>query len=229
MLKTRHIMALGGVSALLFAFAPAALASSVDVYGQVNAGSLSINPISVTNVSGNPATNNGLANALATPWETTLVTTGNTTASYSEVVGAYDDTGSGAGWRAQITSTEYTGVSGNALTQGGNAPTVPFEFGASGDSSLAGATDEVSTVGSITTADIGDSYDASPGVGGLTTIPQGGAGVGTEPAGATFDDAGLGTGMGDFALTVPVTVNIPADAYSGVYESVQTLSIVTGP
>ena len=48
MLKPRHIMALGGVSALLFAFAPAALADSgtcaastdcpVNVFGQVNPG-----------------------------------------------------------------------------------------------------------------------------------------------------------------------------------------------
>ena len=63
MLKPRHIMALGGVSALLFAFAPAAMAAPIDagtcpgpsvpggvtncnedVYGQVNAGSLSITP-----------------------------------------------------------------------------------------------------------------------------------------------------------------------------------------
>jgi hypothetical protein len=240
MLKPRHIMALGGVSALLFAFAPAALASSsVDVYGQVTGGSLSLNPISVTNGAGNPGTNDGLANGLATPWETTLVTTGNTAASYSEVVGAYDDTGSGAGWHATITSTEYTGVNGAAATQNGNDGGVPFEFGNTGDSSLgAGGPSiaEASTLGAIGTTDVGDSYDATVGDTGLGVIPQGGTtGGGSGFTGdnaataAEFYNASAGTGMGDFNLALPVSVVIPADAYSGVYQSTQTLAIVSGP
>jgi len=250
MLKPRHIMALGGVSALLFAFAPAAMASgctatggppatcstSVNVYGNVGAGSLSINPLSVTNVSGNPATNNGLANTSATPWLTTLATGGNTSASYQEVVGAYDNTGSGAGWNATITSTEYTSTTG-ATVRDVNSPNFGqvFEFGASGDSSLAGATDEVSTLGTIAGVNApgsglgNDSYLASPGSTGLAAIPQGGALVGTEPTAVPFYDAAVGTGMGDFNLTLPVSVVIPADAYAGTYESTQTLAIVSGP
>jgi len=238
MLKPRHIMALGGVSALLFAFAPAALAANVDVYGQVNAGSLSINPISVTNGPGTPNTFDGAANGPAAPWQTTLVTTGNTAASYSEVVGAYDDTGSGAGWHTTITSTEYTGVSGAALTQNGNDGGVPFEFGNTGDSSLTTGPSiaEASTLGGITTTDVGDSYNASVGDTGLGVIPQGGTtGGGSGFTGdnaataAVFYDASAGTGMGDFNLTLPVSVVIPADAYSGVYQSTQTLAIVSGP
>lgn len=51
----------------------------------------------------------------------------------------------------------------------------------------------------------------------------------TSPAAASFYSAPVGTGMGDFQLTLPVSVVIPADAYSGVYQSTQTLAIVSGP
>ena len=257
MLNPRHIMALGGVSTLLFAFAPAAMAApidagtcpgpsvpggvtncNVDVYGQVNAGSLSITPQQPVNT----GTDSG-ANAVGNPWNTTLVTTGNpASAQYSETVGTYDDTGSGAGWHTTITSTEYTGIGGNALTSGGNNGGAPFEFGASGDSNLTSPTiPENSTIGLVNTTNVAgsDSYQASPGPvgsGNGLVIPQGGAtgapttGVGApEPIAATYDSAGLGTGMGDFNVTLPVTVVVPADAYAGEYQSTLTLAINTGP
>jgi len=196
----------------------------VSIYGQVNPGTLSTSP-------GPPSP---LGYDATHPWTTTLLTTGNTSASYSEPVGAYDDTGSGNGWHETITSTEYTGISGAAVNQGGHSAN-PFEFGASGDSSLPGATDETSTLGTISTSAIADSYVASPGDAALGAIPQGGStggasgAVGTEPVGSVFYDAALGTGMGDFNLTLPVSVVIPADAYTGVYQSTETFAIVSGP
>ncbi len=236
MLKPRHIIALGGVSALLFAFAPAAMASSdVPVYGSVTGGALSITPATPVNVT-SPVGPNGVA----TPWSTTLVTTGNpTSAQYTETVGTYDDRGTGAGWNETITSTEYTGINGAAATETNG--TGPFEFGNSGDSSLASPSiPETSTIGTVNNAAIDDSYPASPGgvgFGNGLVIPQGGAtgapgvtgSVGTEPLGSTFNDAALGTGMGDFNVAVPVTVVVPADAYAGEYQSTLTLAINTGP
>ena len=204
----------------------------MDIYGQVDPGTLSTSP-------GLPSP---LGYSAVHPWTVMLLTTGNTSATYDEPVGAYDDTGTGTGWNETITSTEYTGISGAALTSGAHGSAAPFEFGASGDSSLTSATDEASTLGAIGTTPIADSYVASPGDTGLssspqgaTVIPQGGAtgspsgAVGFEPVGSVFYEADLGTGMGDFNLSLPVTVVIPADAYAGIYESTATFAIVSGP
>jgi len=195
---------------------------SVAVYGQVTGGALSTTPATPTNPT----------------WTTAPAATGNTDASYTEVVGAYDDTGSGAGWHETITSTQYVGVSGAATDSGkaeGNSSSSgnPFEFGASGDSTLGTTpTDETSTIsGGITTTPIQDSYAGNPGdvTSGSFVIPQGGSGIGSEPLASTFYDAGRGTGMGDLNLTLPVNVVIPADAYAGTYQSTVTFAIVSGP
>src|ERR1035438_9670885 len=131
MLKTRHIMALGGVSALLFAFAPAAMA--VDVNGNVVGGTLS-QSVSVPGLGGSATGSPG-------PWTATLQQSGNTSATYSPNIAISAEEGTGASWTDTVTSTQYVG-SGTASG---------FSFGGSGDSSLATApVTETSTLSGLT-------------------------------------------------------------------------------
>src|ERR1039458_1374306 len=146
MLKSRHIMALGGVAALLFAFAPAAMATpsptgTATVDGTVGAGSLS----QTVGAPVNPA------------WQVTLGGTdgggGNQTATYVQTINPSNDLGSGAAWTDTVSSTSYVGIANpSGATSGAltpNGSTTPFSFGKSGDSSLlTAATDETSTLGS---------------------------------------------------------------------------------
>jgi len=208
---------------------------NANVYGQVNNGGLSISPTE-------PAT---VAHDIAAPpnnlnWQAILNTDGNQTATYTQPVGTYDDTGSGAGWYETVASTEYVGVFGAAKTQNGNNGGGPFAFGLSGDSSLstASANHESSTIGTVTPNPIQDSYwGVATGPLGGGVIPQGGtlSGIGhaftgdSAPVAAAFLQAPVGSGMGDFATTFPVHIVVPADAYAGTYESIVTYAIVSGP
>jgi len=207
MLKPQHIMALGGVSALLFAFAPAAMA--VDVTGQVNGGTLS-------QTVGAP----NLGSSSASPWVTTLVSTGNASATYVQPISIGADQGTGQNWTDTVTSTNYVGSTGAALA-------ASFSFGASGDSSIPTATDETSTLSNVTlTAQaLSDSFVGTAGAQGLGVIPQ----AATAPTATSFLGADTGTGMGNFTTSPTVTVVVPADAYTGQYVSTVTYTLQNGP
>jgi hypothetical protein len=51
----------------------------------------------------------------------------------------------------------------------------------------------------------------------------------TAPTATRVFNAPLGTGMGDQTVTPTWTLAIPANAYSGTYNSTWTLSLVSGP
>jgi hypothetical protein len=214
MLKPQHIMALGGVSALLFAFAPAAMASDVSVNGNVTGGSLS-------QVVGSP--NMGTS---ATPWQVLLNKDGNATTSYIQPIAIGADEGTGAAWQDTVTSTNYVGATGAALA-------ASFSFGGSGDSSLgfsptSGApNDETSTLSNVvlTPQALSDSFVGSAGGPDGTVIPQ----AATAPTATVFLSAATGTGMGNFTTGPSVAVVVPADAYAGTYVSTVTYSIADTP
>jgi len=216
MLKTRHIMALGGVSALLFAFAPAAMATpsptgTATVDGSVGAGSLS----QTVGTLADPAWSvqlGGLAGG-----------GGNQTATYVQTINPSNDLGSGQDWQDTVTSTNYVGISDAALAH-------TFSFGASGDSSITpAATDEISTLGSasitpVTSARGNDSFVGTAAEAGVV-IPQ----AASAPQAVPFLTADAGQGMGDFTLSPTVSVVVPADAYAGTYESTVTYTVQIGP
>jgi len=221
MLNTRHIMALGGVSALLFAFAPAAMATpsptgTDNVFGGVTGGSLSQTVGADGGSIGSPA------------WSVTLGGTngggGNQTAAYVQNINPSNDLGTGQAWTDTVSATSYVGVSGAAQAHA-------FKFGASGDSSITGATDETSTLGaapitSVTGGSSGNDSFLGTAASATTVIPQG---SGTGLTAASFLNADTGQGMGDFTLAPIVTVVVPADAYAGTYESTVTYTVQTGP
>jgi hypothetical protein len=116
-----------------------------------------------------------------------------------------DATGSGAGWNITATSTLFKSGS-NTLS--------------------AGAT----TIGSAPAAATCDA-NATCTPGGSTTVsyPYTLPAAATAPTATRVFNAPLGTGMGDQTVTPTWTLAIPANAYSGTYNSTWTLSLVSGP
>jgi hypothetical protein len=211
------------------------------VNGDVTSGSLSLTPTAYE------------------AWSTQLSPLGDTVATYSDPINTDDDRGSGQGWNETVTSTSYVGQStkttpvaagppatgpGDSGDQGlssGDNPSSngkPFTFGVSG-------TPQDSWITSVGLSDNAGSTDTNPtnsigyvgnavGENPVTTgleIPQG---LSTEeaPNGPTpvkFYDAAHGTGLGNFTVTPNISVDVPANAYNGYYQSVVTLAIVSGP
>lgn len=219
--------ATAGVVSLLFALVPAVASATTPptsgtttVTGTVVAGYLTLTPTATES------------------WTTTLTTTGNTDPTYSDPIATSDNTGSGAGWNETITSTDYVGTSGLALTSG--KETTGGNTGSTGNAFLLGADQTVDTGGanndvgsySLTTL---DSVGITSGSGSNTAptnsvtaplaVPQAAA----APTAVPFYNAAVGTGMGNFTVTPSFDVTVPANAYAGTYQSVVTLAIVSGP
>lgn len=112
-----------------------------------------------------------------------------------------DFTGSGDGWKLQITSTSFT--------DGSN--TLP-------NSSL-------SITGVNAACDTGSCTNPTNGIGYPFTVPA----DATAPAAASFFNAAANTGMGDFTVTPTFQLSIPATTYAGTYQSTVTLTILSGP
>ncbi|HLI09844.1 MAG TPA: WxL domain-containing protein [Ktedonobacteraceae bacterium] len=112
-----------------------------------------------------------------------------------------DDTGSGAGWDLTLSLTTFTN-SGHTL-----------------------ATD-VAEVSAQPTAICNSGTCTNPSVSGIS-YPL----VLTADGSTTskFFNADTGTGMGNFTVTTPFSVTIPANAYAGTYSSTFTVSITSGP
>jgi hypothetical protein len=111
--------------------------------------------------------------------------------------------GSGAGWNATITSTQFT-------TGGESAHTLSTSA-----SSITGVTNACAE-GSCTAP--------TNAVGYPLTVP-----AGAEAEAVKFFNAAEGTGMGIFTNTPTVAVSVPADTYAGTYTSTITLASVSGP
>lgn len=115
-----------------------------------------------------------------------------------------DATGSGAGWRVQITSTQFTtgGTSPHTLAPSAAAIT---------------AVSAVCKQGTCTAPANSIAYPV--------LVPAGA----TPPGAVSFFNAAVNTGLGDFTLTPTLRVSVPANSYAGSYTTTLTLSIASGP
>lgn len=119
-------------------------------------------------------------------------------------IDAKDTRGTGAGWKLQITSTEFStgGVTPKTLS-----------------------TSAASITAASSVCDAGTCTDPTNGTTYPLTVPAGA----TAPAAVSLYNAALNTGMGDFTVTPTFQVAIPANAFAGTYNSTVTLTIATAP
>ncbi|HET6571947.1 MAG TPA: WxL domain-containing protein [Solirubrobacterales bacterium] len=115
-----------------------------------------------------------------------------------------DMRGTGAGWNATVTSTQFT--------TGGETPHTL----STSASSITGVSNACVEGGSCTDPTNAISYPL--------TVP-----AGAEAAAVKFFNAAEETGLGVFSNTPTVAVSIPADTYAGSYTSTITLASVSGP
>lgn len=120
-----------------------------------------------------------------------------------------DNTGSGAGWSLQATSTPFV-----------NGTHVLSDAGSTGTS----------------TTTILEAPALSCASGSTCTLPTNGAtypydlpASSSAPAAATLLSASTGTGRGDISVSIPWVLTVPASAYAGTYTSTWTISVVSGP
>jgi hypothetical protein len=126
---------------------------------------------------------------------------------YSLPLSVVDATGSGAGWNLTVTSTQFS-------TGGGSPKTLPTDASKMRDRTAVCAT-------GTCTATANTISFPPPG-----TIPAGS----TPPAPIKFFSTPVNTGLGSFTVTVdPVRVTVPGNAFAGVYTSVLTVAVVSGP
>jgi hypothetical protein len=184
MKRTRSCLgALVIVAALVF---PASsMAASATSTGTVEGGSLSLT-------------------TSAAPTFSAILDGTDQTPSYTLPLTIEDLRGTGEGWNATITSTQFTtgGVTPHTL--------------ATSASSITGVSN--SCVESVSCT------DPTNAVGYPLTVP-----AGAEAEAVKFFNAAEETGMGVFSTTPTVQVSIPADTYAGTYTSTVTLASVSGP
>ncbi len=119
-------------------------------------------------------------------------------------VDAKDNTGTGAGWKLQVTSTQFS--------TGGTTP-----------KTLSTTATTITAVSAV--CDGGTCTNPTNSVTYPLTVPAGTL----APAAVSFYNAALNTGMGDFTVTPTFQVAVPANAYAGNYSSTVTLTIASGP
>lgn len=112
-----------------------------------------------------------------------------------------DSTGTGNGWKLQVTSTTFTNGGGKTLPNTALAIT--------GVSSVCDTT--------CTNPTNGTSYSL--------TVPA----DTVAPTAVTFFNSAVDTGMGDFTVTPTFELSVPATAYAGTYNSTVTITIASGP
>lgn len=120
------------------------------------------------------------------------------------VVDAKDNTGTGAGWKLQITSTQFSTGGATPKTLSTTAASIT-------------AASSVCDAGTCTLPTNGISYPL--------TVPA----AATAPAAVSFYNAALNTGMGDFTVTPTIAVAVPANTYAGNYSSTVTITIASAP
>ena len=113
-----------------------------------------------------------------------------------------DLTGTGAGWNLQITSTTFNGGSGHTL-----------------------ATTATTITGVSSVCDTGTCTNPTNVIGYALTVPADTA----PPLAATFFNAAVTTGMGDFTITPTFELSVPAATYAGTYTSTMTLTLASAP
>jgi hypothetical protein len=126
---------------------------------------------------------------------------GDSTPTYTVPLTIQDTRGTGAGWNATITSTQFTTGSATLAT---NAST------------LSGVTSTCAT-GTCTNPANAITYPVA-----VPAAP-------TAPTAVKFFNAAANSGMGKFTNTPTIGVFVPQSAIAGTYTSTLTISIVSGP
>jgi len=140
----------------------------------------------------------------ATPSFSANLDLGDSTPTYTVPLTIQDTRGTGAGWNATITSTQFTTGGGTPSTLATNA------------SSLTGVT-SVCATGTCTNPTNSITYPAA-----VPAAP-------TAPAAVKFFNSSANTGMGKFTNTPTIGVFVPQSSVAGTYTSTLTISIVSGP
>jgi WxL domain surface cell wall-binding len=140
----------------------------------------------------------------ATPSFSANLDLGDSTPTYTVPLTIQDTRGTGAGWNATITSTQFTTGGGTPSTLATNA------------SSLTGVTSACAS-GTCTNPTNSITYPVA-----VPAAP-------TAPAAVKFFNAAANTGMGKFTNTPTIGVFVPQSSVAGTYTSTLTISIVSGP
>lgn len=173
------------LGAALCAFPTTALGASVTATGTLTGSTLSLS-------------------TSATPSFSANLDLGDSTPTYTVPLTIQDTRGSGAGWNATITSTQFTTGGGTPSTLATNAST------------LTGVT-SVCATGTCTTPTNAISYPVA--------VPA----AATAPAAVKFFNAAANTGMGKFTNTPTIGVFVPQTSVAGTYNSTLTVAVVSGP
>jgi hypothetical protein len=140
----------------------------------------------------------------ATPSFSANLDLGDSTPTYTVPLTIQDTRGTGAGWNATITSTQFTTGGGTPSTLATNA------------SSLTGVT-SICASGTCTNPTNAVTYPIA-----VPAAP-------VAPAAVKFFNAAANTGMGKFTNTPTIGVFVPQSSVAGTYTSTLTISIVSGP
>jgi hypothetical protein len=129
---------------------------------------------------------------------------GDATPTYSPALSVQDTRGTGGGWNATVTSTQFTTGGATPNTLATNASTITGVAVANGTGSSTSPTNSI-TYG--------------------VAVPAGA----TPPTAVKIFNAAANTGMGKFTLTPTFGVFVPQNSFAGSYTSTLTLAIVAGP
>jgi hypothetical protein len=140
----------------------------------------------------------------AAPTFSANLDSGDSTPTYTVPLTIQDTRGTGAGWNATITSTQFTTGGGTPSTLATNAST------------LTGVT-SVCASGTCTNPTNSVTYPIA--------VPA----AATAPTAVKFFNAAANTGMGKFTNTPTIGVFVPQNSAAGTYTSTLTISIVSGP
>ena len=178
----RFLISSLGAVALAVAAPAAANAASAVVTGTVTGSALSLTTSAAPSFSAN-------------------LDLGDSTPTYTAALAVTDTRGTGAGWNATITSTQFTTGTQTLAT---NA------------SSMTGVT-SLCASGTCTNPTNAIAYPVA--------VPAAPA----PPTAVKFFNAAANTGMGKFTNTPTIGVFVPQSSFAGTYTSTLTLAVVTGP
>lgn len=163
-------------------------------------------PALADNVTGTTAITGGSLAMAASDAPVVAATLNGTdqTVTDSFVIDAQDNTGTGSGWKLQITSTQFStsGVSPKTLS-----------------------TSAARITGASVACDAGTCTTPTNSIAYPLTVPA----ATVAPAAVSFFNAAVTTGMGDFTVTPTFEVSIPANTYAASYSSTVTITIASGP
>jgi WxL domain surface cell wall-binding len=140
----------------------------------------------------------------AAPTFSANLDSGDSTPTYTVPLTIQDTRGTGAGWNATITSTQFTTGGGTPSTLATNASTLTGVISACATGTCTNPTNSVT-------------YPLA--------VPAGA----TAPTAVKFFNAAANTGMGKFTNTPTIAVFVPQNSVAGTYTSTLTISIVSGP